>query len=163
MHPLHRLSRTGFDNRVDLVDEHDGAFKISISVDRLEAFLEIAAIMCRQGRAHIQRVYRDLEALQGHRIDDPAGEAFCDRGFSTPDHPRKADCSSSAAQYLDCPIDFCRPPINGSILPSSAFLLRFTQYASSFSPFLLTFSPTTSSSAPSTVWLSPKPYLHLIP
>ena len=55
MHPLHRLKPPAPITVRDLVDEHDGAFKIlDLRDDRLEAFLEIAAITCSaRSVAHI--------------------------------------------------------------------------------------------------------------
>ena len=113
---------------MDLVDEHDGAFKIlDLRDDRLEAFLEIAAITCAgKERAHIQRVYRDvLKHFRDIRFDDPAGEAFRDRGFSNTwiTHVKRIVLPSTA-QYLDCPVDFCRPADQWIDLAVFCFLIE---------------------------------------
>ena len=71
--------RTCADDRVDLVDEQDGARVLpNFRDDPLQALLEIAAVLrTRDQRAHVERVNRAvLQDFRHALLDDHAGQPF---------------------------------------------------------------------------------------
>ncbi len=73
------------DHRMDLVDEkNDVVLLFELFHDRLEPFLEIAAITrARQKRTHVERIdYCGFEHFGNVTLDDPPGQTFGDSGLA---------------------------------------------------------------------------------
>src|SRR3984893_547289 len=109
---IHRSAtcRAGADDRMDLIDEQDGAgLCLELGQHRLEPLLEIPAIArSRQQRAHVERVDRRAQQHLGNlTLNDTARQPLGNRRF--PD-AGLADVErivlGPSAQYLNCTLDF---------------------------------------------------------